>query len=81
MVPKGIIVPARGPSHFGVSCSKLHPCERYLMILILTYAGWDAIFEYGGETYAEMGPSKKNGLSHRYLALKKMKEWFIGHME
>ncbi|MCJ1341831.1 nucleoside triphosphate pyrophosphohydrolase ham1 [Peltigera leucophlebia] len=43
--------------------------------------GWDAIFEYGGETYAEMEPSKKNGLSHRYLALKKLKEWLIGHME
>ncbi|KAL8772568.1 MAG: hypothetical protein Q9209_002229 [Squamulea sp. 1 TL-2023] len=37
--------------------------------------GWDPIFEYMGETYAEMDKVKKNGLSHRYLALAKLKYW------
>ncbi|KAL8909640.1 MAG: hypothetical protein Q9207_000138 [Kuettlingeria erythrocarpa] len=37
--------------------------------------GWDAIFEYQGETYAEMDQAKKNGLSHRFLALAKFKDW------
>lgn len=37
--------------------------------------GWDPIFEYMGETYAEMDTAKKNGLSHRFLALTKLKEW------
>ncbi|KAL8928015.1 MAG: hypothetical protein Q9208_002090 [Pyrenodesmia sp. 3 TL-2023] len=37
--------------------------------------GWDAIFEYQGETYAEMDQAKKNGLSHRFLALAKLKDW------
>ncbi|KAL8791412.1 MAG: hypothetical protein Q9213_000028 [Squamulea squamosa] len=37
--------------------------------------GWDPIFEYMGETYAEMDKVKKNGLSHRYLALAKLKDW------
>ena len=41
----------------------------------LTYAGWDAIFEYEGETYAEMDKAKKNSMSHRALALAKLKEW------
>ncbi|MCJ1260213.1 nucleoside triphosphate pyrophosphohydrolase ham1 [Lobaria immixta] len=39
--------------------------------------GWDPVFEYKGETYAEMEPRKKNGLSHRFLALEKMKDWFL----
>ncbi|KAL8944410.1 MAG: hypothetical protein Q9216_000461 [Gyalolechia sp. 2 TL-2023] len=37
--------------------------------------GWDPIFEYMGETYAEMDQEKKNGLSHRFLALVKLKDW------
>ncbi|KAG8532010.1 uncharacterized protein KY384_003646 [Bacidia gigantensis] len=36
---------------------------------------WDPIFEYQGETYAEMAKDKKNGLSHRALALAKLKAW------
>ncbi|KAL8761833.1 MAG: hypothetical protein Q9184_002076 [Pyrenodesmia sp. 2 TL-2023] len=28
-----------------------------------------------GETYAEMDQAKKNGLSHRFLALAKLKDW------
>ncbi|KAL9043113.1 MAG: hypothetical protein Q9180_000099 [Flavoplaca navasiana] len=38
--------------------------------------GWDPIFEYMGETFAEMDKVKKNGLSHRFLALSKLKDWF-----
>ncbi|KAL8952631.1 MAG: hypothetical protein Q9222_001470 [Ikaeria aurantiellina] len=37
--------------------------------------GWDPIFEYMGETYAEMDKVKKNGLSHRSIALVKVKGW------
>ena len=37
--------------------------------------GWDPIFEYQGETYAEMDKAKKNTLSHRALALAKLKDW------
>ncbi|KAL8755426.1 MAG: hypothetical protein Q9199_003649 [Rusavskia elegans] len=37
--------------------------------------GWDPIFEYMGETYAEMEKVKKNGLSHRFLALAKLRDW------
>ena len=43
--------------------------------LRLTSAGWDPIFEYDGETYAEMGKAKKNTLSHRAIALSKLKQW------
>ncbi|KAI4186433.1 MAG: hypothetical protein L6R41_003480 [Letrouitia leprolyta] len=41
--------------------------------------GWDPIFEYMGETYAEMNTEKKNGLSHRFLALTKLKKWLESH--
>ncbi|KAL9640481.1 MAG: hypothetical protein Q9164_000231 [Protoblastenia rupestris] len=37
--------------------------------------GWDPIFEFDGETYAEMDKAKKNGLSHRAIALGKLKQW------
>ncbi len=43
--------------------------------LRLTGAGWDPIFEYDGETYAEMDKAKKNTLSHRAIALSKLKQW------
>ncbi len=38
-------------------------------------AGWDACFEYGGQTYAEMPATEKNKISHRGKALDKLKEW------
>ncbi|TLS25251.1 hypothetical protein PpBr36_07383 [Pyricularia pennisetigena] len=41
-----------------------------------TYFGWDAIFEYEGETYAEMDKVEKNKISHRGKALEKLQEWF-----
>jgi inosine triphosphate pyrophosphatase len=42
--------------------------------------GWDAIFqpdcENNNETFGEMDKTKKNKISHRYLALQKVKEYF-----
>ncbi|VBB17721.1 inosine triphosphate pyrophosphatase [Yasminevirus sp. GU-2018] len=40
--------------------------------------GWDAIFMPDGytTTYAEMDPQIKNEMSHRYLALQKLKSYF-----
>ncbi|KAB8258557.1 inosine triphosphate pyrophosphatase [Aspergillus pseudonomiae] len=42
--------------------------------------GWEPIFEVEGEgvTLAEMEVGKKNGLSHRFKALVKFREWFLG---
>ncbi|KAI2623270.1 inosine triphosphatase [Hypoxylon sp. NC1633] len=37
--------------------------------------GWDAIFEYDGQTYAEMGKAEKNKISHRFKALEKLRAW------
>ncbi|QSZ30633.1 hypothetical protein DSL72_000191 [Monilinia vaccinii-corymbosi] len=37
--------------------------------------GWDAIFEYEGQTYAEMEKVEKNKISHRFRALEKLKTW------
>ena len=47
------------------------PTSRQRLMMV----GWDPIFEYEGETYAEMDKAKKNGLSHRALALAKLKTW------
>ncbi|KAK6541582.1 nucleoside triphosphate pyrophosphohydrolase ham1 [Orbilia ellipsospora] len=35
--------------------------------------GWDPVFEYEGQTYAEMDKDKKNSVSHRYKALEKFR--------
>ncbi|KND93431.1 Inosine triphosphate pyrophosphatase [Tolypocladium ophioglossoides CBS 100239] len=43
--------------------------------------GWDPIFEYEGQTYAEMDGAQKNSISHRARALKKLQEWFRDHAE
>ncbi|KAM0699908.1 hypothetical protein Q7P36_000119 [Cladosporium allicinum] len=37
--------------------------------------GWDACFEYEGQTYAEMPKVEKNKISHRGRALAKLVEW------
>lgn len=39
------------------------------------HTGWDPIFEYEGQTYAEMDQVEKNKISHRFKALEKVKEW------
>ena len=40
--------------------------------------GWDACFQPDGydQTYAQMEKSEKNGISHYFNALKKIKEFF-----
>ncbi|KAF8473840.1 inosine triphosphate pyrophosphatase-like protein [Kalaharituber pfeilii] len=43
--------------------------------------GWDAVFEYEGQTYAEMDKDYKNQISHRGKALKKLADWFSQHEE
>ncbi|WPH00794.1 Putative Inosine triphosphate pyrophosphatase [Acrodontium crateriforme] len=40
-----------------------------------TSFGWDACFEYEGQTYAEMPKEQKNKISHRGKALAKLVEW------
>ncbi|KAI0873589.1 inosine triphosphate pyrophosphatase-like protein [Hypoxylon argillaceum] len=40
-----------------------------------TVFGWDAVFEYEGETYAEMAKDKKNKISHRGKALDELRQW------
>ncbi|KAJ5169125.1 uncharacterized protein N7482_004719 [Penicillium canariense] len=40
-----------------------------------TNFGWDPIFEYEGQTYAEMEKEAKNRISHRYKALVKFQQW------
>ncbi|CAM1508527.1 Fc.00g053750.m01.CDS01 [Cosmosporella sp. VM-42] len=38
--------------------------------------GWDAVFEYEDQTYAEMDKVEKNKISHRARALTKLQAWF-----
>jgi XTP/dITP diphosphohydrolase len=38
--------------------------------------GFDPIFEYDGQTYAEMSTEEKNAISHRGRALSKFAEWY-----
>ncbi|KND88998.1 Inosine triphosphate pyrophosphatase [Tolypocladium ophioglossoides CBS 100239] len=40
-----------------------------------TNFGWDPIFEYEGQTYAEMDEVEKNKISHTFRALEKLKDW------
>lgn len=40
-----------------------------------TNFGWDACFEYEGQTYAEMPKAEKNKISHRGKALEKLVAW------
>jgi inosine triphosphate pyrophosphatase len=49
-------------------------CQR-VRYSTLTGLGWDACFEYEGQTYAEMRGDDKNKISHRGKALEKLKEW------
>ncbi|KAJ4306523.1 nucleoside triphosphate pyrophosphohydrolase ham1 [Collariella sp. IMI 366227] len=44
------------------------------------FFGWDAIFEYEGQTYAEMDKTEKNKVSHRGRALAKLQDWFAKEM-
>ncbi|KAL4760307.1 non-canonical purine NTP pyrophosphatase [Aspergillus foveolatus] len=42
--------------------------------------GWDPIFEYEGQTYAEMTKEEKNKISHRYKALVKLQQWLADEL-
>ncbi|MGN0675091.1 MAG: RdgB/HAM1 family non-canonical purine NTP pyrophosphatase [Oscillospiraceae bacterium] len=39
--------------------------------------GYDPIFMYGEKSFAELSAEEKNTVSHRALALKKLKEYFV----
>ncbi|XWW96646.1 hypothetical protein V2A60_004623 [Cordyceps javanica] len=41
-----------------------------------TRFGWDPIFEHESKTFAEMKPEEKNQISHRAMALSKLREHF-----
>lgn len=63
-------MPARGPTAFGQSA-----LLQMSIMWMLTYLGWDPIFEYEGQTYAEMDKVEKNKISHRFKALEMLKQW------
>lgn len=46
-----------------------------------TNFGWDSVFEPDGfdKTYAELDKSVKNGISHRYKALAKVREYLVNN--
>ncbi|KAF7717966.1 Uncharacterized protein PECH_004668 [Penicillium ucsense] len=63
-----------GPDHEpmifqGRLCGKIVPARGPPVF------GWEPIFEFEGETLAEMAHEKKNKLSHRYQALCIFREW------
>ena len=79
---QGKIVPARGPTSFGMfgkSASFIQCCLQLLAMCTDIRTGWDPIFEYEGQTYAEMDQVEKNKVSHRFKALEKLKEWLESH--
>ncbi|MFB1063723.1 XTP/dITP diphosphatase [Natrinema sp. H-ect4] len=43
--------------------------------------GYDPIFEYNGQTMAEMSTEEKNAISHRGRALAAFAEWYAGRDE
>ncbi|KAF4507595.1 hypothetical protein G6O67_004077 [Ophiocordyceps sinensis] len=44
-----------------------------------SHFGWDPIFEFRGQTFAEMNGAQKNAISHRARALKLLQDWFKNH--
>ncbi|KAL1614042.1 nucleoside triphosphate pyrophosphohydrolase ham1 [Neofusicoccum ribis] len=42
---------------------------------------YDPIFEYEGQTFAEMDPAFKNQVSDRYRALQKLRQWLESAMD
>ncbi|KAG8158705.1 hypothetical protein KVR01_011148 [Diaporthe batatas] len=66
---------SRGPGHEpilfqGVTQGRVVPARGPANF------GWDPIFEYEGQTYAEMDKAAKNKISHRGRALEKLQAWF-----
>ncbi|KAM4055971.1 ham1 family protein [Hirsutella rhossiliensis] len=41
-----------------------------------SHFGWDPVFEFQGQTFAEMDGPQKNTISHRARALKQLQDWF-----
>lgn len=72
---KGKIVPARGVAGFGNTI-----LDGFFKGELTAYLGWDPIFEYESTTYAEMDPEKKSRISHRAIALTKLKNWFLAQI-
>ena len=69
-------MPARGPTSFGKQIAYDAANSLCVKLLANTWsAGWDACFEYEGQTYAEMPKAEKNAISHRGKALAKLVEW------
>lgn len=60
-----------------ISVSTSIPNKQH--VIKLTFIGWDACFEYEGQTYAEMPKTEKNQISHRGKALAKLTEWLNAH--
>ncbi|ETS76708.1 hypothetical protein PFICI_12095 [Pestalotiopsis fici W106-1] len=71
---------SKGPGHEpilfqGITDGKIVPARGP------AYFGWDPIFEYQGQTYAEMDQVEKNKISHRYKALEKLRVWVENGMK
>ena len=69
----GRIVPARGTAHFGWDAvfEAEDTGKTYLFFISFPLTRvFTCVF-----SYAEMDPEQKNGLSHRYRALAKLKEY------
>ncbi|TGJ86439.1 hypothetical protein E0Z10_g2304 [Xylaria hypoxylon] len=72
----GKVVQARGPTHFDLKLRRLLFRVIYDEAFeLIIHLGWDAVFEYEGETYAEMDKGKKNKISHRGKALDELRRW------
>lgn len=46
-----------------------------ILLSATNHIGWDAAFEYEGQTYAEMDKAEKNKISHRGKAMAKLQQW------
>ncbi|KAM0813467.1 putative Inosine triphosphatase [Seiridium cardinale] len=71
---------SKGPDHEpilfqGITDGKIVPARGP------THFGWDPVFEYEGQTYAEMDQVEKNKISHRYKALEKVRVWVENGMK
>lgn len=70
----GRIVPARGTSHFGWDA--VFEAEDTGKTYGFCYSLQERAL-MGKSSYAEMTTEEKNGLSHRYKALAKLKEYLV----
>ncbi|KXT04865.1 hypothetical protein AC578_3426 [Pseudocercospora eumusae] len=72
----GRIVEARGATDFG-EFEQVPSASG----VGADFEGWDACFEYEGQTYAEMPKEEKNLISHRGKALQKLISWLNQEVE